>query len=358
MVGGRIGSGLEKKLGIAEAQENLVKRMIAEHGPHEAALLHLAAAVTSVTIKGALGTALVHSGFGLLGKGVMAGWNLGTSLYGASRSSLAKTARTGLAAGAAYGAMADLGEHITEQATEGLGGMTGMSIPGVTFASLMVAHGIGKVLDAGQAAMERRGIPIGSYTRPMAGRLTWLGQTRLGRGALSLLSGAYKHIDDISGGKLLSSAGRGLRQARWAGGVAGRGMGQAASFGGRAARQAALGTVQALRVPPQSMTAPSLAGAEQYRESPRSVWPLHMAGNVRALPTLHTSAILTNEEAFSINNPAVQMVVVLIRQYIQDMLANPQGRMLWQALNTPKGAQAVTKLFNNADHSVGFHSGM
>lgn len=329
IIGGKIGEGMEKAMGLDKAYEHLYQKMKAEHGEEEARTLSLGAKVVGLGVKTALGVALAHMGLGFTAKAALTGAAAGMSMAGKSRSKLTKALRTGSAMAIASGAMGVFGEHVAEAATEGLTELTSFSIPGVAYVSLLASHMLGKAYDAfhNWADVHFPATLRPSHVTGPAARLhRYVAHSPLGKAAEKLIHGVHEHLEHMTG---LDIRGE-IHLAKEHGEVLGHGLKRFAQAAGSKAKGAAraVGSKFVRRA-----TANSVIGGY--------LWNADMPGSNPV-----------DGSDLSVSNPAVQHYIGMMRDILQTLLSTAQGKQLWQELNTPAGAKAVMALLTKPDRHL------
>lgn len=290
ILGSKLGESIEKKLGIEEKARQLYNKMKSEHG-ELAPWLHTAATGVSIALK----TTLAHALTGPLGA-------------------------------AAHSLMGKLGEHILSKSMEGIAGTAahagsegvagfgGFVVPGVSYAALLVMHGLGKVLNKTGITSTKAAHKVGELQQKVRG-------TSAMHQAQTLLHAAHEHVGNLTSLRLRKESQLTAKH--------GATVGRAFYKAGRGTAAAAVKTTgsiwQHLHAQPATATAPGQFG-----------------GGRIPLPTTNAANTVTGKmpSGLTDDNPAVQMVIELLRHAIQSLMKTP----LWDKLNTPQGHQLVQGL--------------
>ena len=331
IIGGKISEGVEKSLRLDQAYSRLYQKMKSEHGEEEARTLALGAKAASLGVKTALGVAIAHMGLGFVGKAALAAGTMAASIKGKSRSKATKILRTGAAEGIAAGALGVFGEHVAEAAVDGLAEMTSFSLPGVAYVSLLASHMLGKAYDSFHNYAEAhfpRTLRPSQITGPAARLHHFVAHSTLGKATEKLVHGVHEHLEHITGLHLKGEA-QLIKEH-------GHALGSGLHRFGKAVGSKAKNIGSKLRGSKAVATANNTIGTYLF--------------NAAYGPADTTNPIDGSD--LTVQNPAVQHHIALMRDILKTLLSTPQGRQLWQQLNTAEGAQAVMAMMSRPDRHL------
>lgn len=347
ILGGKIGAGLEKSLGLDKAQQRLYETMRTEHGEEEARLLHGMAYVGSLMTRVALGGVLAHYHmFGAAGKTILGLGGAAAALAGKSRSTGTKLGKAGAMALMTKGALGSFGEEIAHHVTVGLAESVTYGVPGVGYLSLLASHYLGKALDKSGISSMKMFTHSGHLQKQLR-------ESKLGEKASRLAHAVGEHIENITNLqplKELGLIGEQLKQTplkpaveKVERGVAATKRGAATAIGrvGAAALHGAEHVAAKMRL--RALTPHE--ELEKWQQSTRA----GVAANVLGYFALNAEFAPTapiKDERLDVNNPSIQPAIRVMRMILKTLLSTPQGRELWQEINTPQGAAIVLQLLS------------
>jgi len=227
----------------------------------------------------------------------------------------------GAIAGTAFGGFS---EHIVEAATEGIQGLTGFSLPGVGFATLLAAHGLGKMLNATGITSTKLAKKAGDLHRKVAG-------SKAVQTARHVVHHVEKHLEHLTGLHLFKEGKHIVGEAKAIGSGAVKGGKVAAKLAAKGGKKLWAG----LQAHPQEVSAPGYLGVR---------------GSRMALPQVANYFLINADtvtgkapvagKSLDLNSPAIQLVIELLRHSISALMKTP----LWDKLNTPEGRDFVVGL--------------